>query len=319
MAKSAARFACLLLVLAPPLLSSGQPKGNDEVAKASALARAGKVKQAETILRAAIAADPKSEAAHSVLGRLLVKQQRYEDAVQELGLALQINPDSLQNTSMLAEALIGWQHYGVAVEFLQAVQAKFGGHAEFHYDLGLAYYSENKMKEAKAEFQEAIRLAPKLDRAEYLLGACIAAEGDYTGAVKIFRKLTTEHPSNASYWATLGQMLAEAGTGDISEAVRACRKAQALKPRDPHIKYVTATVLLKNGDFAEARPLFEYLVNLSPKEVSAHVALARIYGRLGERDLARKETQIVSELEKEKAANNSSLSPGKANERPAPQ
>jgi protein O-GlcNAc transferase len=318
MAKSAAPLVCLLLALALPILISGQAKGNDAVAKASALARAGKVKQAEAVLRAAVAADPKSEAVHSALGRLLFKQQKYEDAVQELGLALQINPDSLQNTSLLSEALIGWQHFGVAVEFLQAVQAKFGGHAEFHYDLGLAYYSENKMKEAKAEFQEAIRLAPTLDRAEYLLAACIATEGNYTEAVEILRKLTNEHPHNATYWATLGQILAEAGTGDLSEAVRACRRAQTIRPRDPHIQYVTATVLLKSGDFAGAKPLFEHLVNLNPKELSAHVALARIYGRLGERDLARKETQIVSQLEKENAANNTSVSPGEANENQEP-
>ena len=90
------------------------------------------------------------------------------------------------------------------------------------------------------------------------------------------------------------------------------------RPRDPHIQYVTATVLLKSGDFAGAKPLFEHLANLNPKELSAHVALARIYGRLGERDLARKETQIVSQIEKEKAANNTSVSPGEANENQDP-
>ena len=318
MAKSAAPLLCLLLALALPVLTSGQTHGNNAVAKASALARAGKVKQAEAVLRAAVAADPKSEAVHSALGKLLLKQQQYEDAVQELGLALQINPDSLQNTSLLSEALIGWQHFGVAVEFLQAVQAKFGSHAEFHYDLGLAYYSENKMKEAKAEFQAAIRLAPMLDRAEYLLAACIASEGNYTAAVKILRKLTNEHPNNATYWATLGQMLAEAGTGDLPEAVRACRRAQTIRPRDPHIQYVTATVLLKSGDFAGAKPLFEHLVNLNPKELSAHVALARIYRRLGEPELARKETQIVSQLEKEKAAGNLPMSPTGGDGNPEP-
>lgn len=318
MAKSAAPLVCLLLALALPVLTSGQTHENNAVAKASALARAGKVKQAEAILRAAVAADPKSEAVHTALGKLLLKQQQYEDAVQELGLALQINPDSLQNTSLLSEALIGWQHFGVAVEFLQAVQAKFGSYAEFHYDLGLAYYSENKMKEAKAEFQEAIRLAPMLDRAEYLLAACLASEGNYTAAVKILRKLTNEHPNNATYWATLGQMLAEAGTGDLSEAVRASRRAQTIRPRDPHIQYVTATVLLKSGDFAGAKPLFEHLVNLNPKELSAHVALARIYGRLGEPELARKETQIVRQLETEKAAGNVPMSPAGADGNPEP-
>jgi Flp pilus assembly protein TadD len=316
-AKSAA-LACLLLTLALPVLTSGQTKGNSAVARAQALARAGKVKQAEAVLRAGAAVDPKSEAVHTALGKLLLTQQNYEDAVQELGLALQINPDSLENTSLLSEALIGWQHFGVAVEFLQAVQAKFGSYAEFHYDLGLAFYSENKMKQAKAEFQEAIRLAPMLDRAEYLLAACIATEGNYTAAIDIFRKLTKGHPGNALYWSTLGQMLAEAGSENLPEAVRACRRARAIRPRDPHIQYVTATVLLKSGDFAGAKPLFEHLVKLNPKELSAHVALARIYGRLGEPELARKETEIVSRLEQEKAAETAPVAPGGASENQEP-
>src|SRR5262249_51243939 len=147
------------------------------------LVKAGNVSAGEKVLRTAVAASPKSEALHAALGKFLFKQKKYEDAVQELGAALQINPNSQENTLLLSEALIGWRHFGVAVDFLEAVRSKFGSAPEFHHYLGLAYYSENKIKEAKAEFQEAVRLAPKLDRSEYLLAACIATEGDYAQAI----------------------------------------------------------------------------------------------------------------------------------------
>ncbi len=209
--------------------ASSQATGNGAVARASALVRAGKVKQAEDVLRAAATANPQSEATHNALGKLLLKLQKYEDAVQEFGLALQINPDSLANSLLLSEALIGWQHFGVAVEFLQAVESKFGSYAEFHYSLGLAYYSENKMKEAKAEFQEAVRIAPKLDRAQYLLAACIASEGDYPAAVDIFRKLVKRAPQRCVVLGHSGQILAEAGSDNLPEAVRACRQGTSPK------------------------------------------------------------------------------------------
>ena len=309
MARVAALLLSVLLGLALPTLSSAQADGQTAVAKASALVHAGKFNQAESVLRAASEADPKSEAVHAELGRLLFKRQKYEDAVQELGLALQINPDSRQNSLLLSEALVGWRHFGVAVDFLQAVQPKFGSYPEFHYDLGLAYYSQNKMKEAKAEFQEAVRLAPTLDRAQYLLAACIAAQGEYAQAVDSFRKLAKDYPKNATYWATLAQMLTHLGSENLPEALRACRKAQAIKPHDPHVQYVTATVLMQTGDFAGARPLFEHLVSLNPKELSAHVALARIYARIGQRDLARKETEIVNRLESEQTSQNEAKPP----------
>jgi Flp pilus assembly protein TadD len=296
-----ARFAALLWVLgfALPVLFFAQAGEQSAIAKASTLVLAGKPKQAEAVLRSAAEADPKSEAVHAALGRLLFKRQKYEDAVQELGLALQINPDSLENSLLLSEALIGWGHFGVAVDFLQAVQPKFGRSAEFHYDLGLAYYSENKIKEAKPEFQEAVRL----------LAACIAAQGDYAHAVDSFRKLAKGHPRNATYWATYAQMLTHLGSQNLPEALRACRRAQAIKPHDPHLQYVTATVLMQTGDFAGARPLFEHLVSLNPKELSAHIALARIYARMGERDLARRETEIVNRLESEPTSQSAPVPP----------
>jgi len=296
-----AALICIFVVVVRPVPCRAQTADRDAIVKASTLDRAGKPKAAEAVLRSATASHPQSETLHAALGQLLFRQKQYEDAVQELGLALQINPESRQNSFLLAEALIGWGHFGVAVDFLHAVRDKFGNYAEFHYDLGLAYYSSNKIKEAKAEMEEAVRLAPDLDRAQYLLAACIASQGDYAKAVEIFRKLVKEHPGNANYWATFGQMLSQLGSNHLSEALRACRRAQALKPKDAHVQYVTATVLMQNGDFSEARPLFENLQRLNPKELSAHIALARIYGRLGEHLLARKETEIVNQLESEKA------------------
>jgi predicted Zn-dependent protease len=305
-----AALSCLVLVLALQVYLFGQAGEDPAIGKAFALVHAGKLNEAEIVLRAAAAADPKSEAVHATLGQLLFKQQKYEDAVQELGLALQINPASRENSLLLSEALIGWRHFDVAVNFLQAVQAKFGSYPEFHYDLGLAYYNGNKIKEAKTEFQEAARLEPSLDRAQFLLAACIATEGDYANAVEIFRKLAKDHPTNATYWATLAQMLTHLGIENLPEALRACRRARTLKPRDPRVQYITATVLMQSGDFAEARPLLEHLVRLNPKNLAAHIALARIYGRLGKPELARKETQTVNQLEKEKASQNIPAVPG---------
>ncbi len=316
MLKCAAVLALGLLLPAVLLAESAE---RDSLAQASAFVHAGKVRQAENILRTAVAAHPNSEALHAALGRLLFKQQKYEDAVQELGLALQINPDSLENSLLLSEALVGWGHFGVAVEFLQAVENKFAKDAAFHYDLGLAYYSENKIKEAKTEFQESVRLGPELDRAQYLLAACIATEGDYSKAIEIFRTLVKQHPANATYWITLGQMLPQLGSDYFPEALQACRRARTLKPHDPHIQYVMATVLMQNGDFAAARPLFEHLASLDPKELSAHVALARIYSRLGERELARKETAIVNQIEQTNTSQNTSGTKANKDAPPPPQ
>jgi len=292
-----------------PACCLAEDAGQDSIAQALVLFRAGKVKQAETVLRSVTAANPNSPAAHAALGELLFKEHRYEDSVQELGMATQLDPDSAEYNLSLAEALIGWKHDGVAVEFLNAVRPKFGKIPEFHYDLGLAHYNMNKMSEAQGELQEALRLAPDSERTQFLLAACLASTGDSTKALDMLHKLVKEHPSNSMYWATLGQILGPMGGENSAEAVKVVHHALAVAPHDPHTQYVAATVFVQTGDFADARPLLEHLEKLDPKVLSVHVQLARVYSRLGQRELARKETEIANELQKQNASQNQSPAP----------
>jgi len=250
------------------------------------------------------------------LGEVLFKQQKYEDSVQELGLAAQANPDSLQYVLLLSEALIGWQHFGVAVDYLGAVKPKFDHHAEFHYVLGLALYSENKLKDAKQEFGTALRLEPGLAQASYLLAGCLASEGDYSQAQSIFVALTRQHPTNANYWTGLAQVLAKENSN--VKAVRAARRALSLAPQNAHVQYVTATVLMQSGNFSDAVPMFEKLERLDVRVVAVHVALARLYARQGRRELAHKEAELAQQLQEKNPSQPGQEPPAQA-EYPAPQ
>lgn len=304
----------LVLALQPllPLCATQQ----DPLAQAKELVKAGKLKQAEVLLQTASQANPTSSDLHGLLGEVFFKEQKYEDSVQELGLAAQANPDSLHYAVLLSEALIGWEHFGVAVDYLNAVKPKFDQHAEFHYVLGLALYSENKLKDAKRELETALRLEPDLAQASYLLAGCLASEGDYSQAETIFSALTKQHPTNASYWTGLAQVLAKENKN--VEAVRAARQALSLAPRNAHVQYVTATVLMESGNFSEAVPMFEKLERLDNSVVAVHVALARLYARQGRRELAHKEAELAQQLQEKNQSQPGQKPPAQA-EYPAPQ
>lgn len=307
-------FSGFLLVL-QSLLSfcATQP---DPVAHARELLNAGKLKQAETLLQAALQANPNSSDLHGLLGEVLFKEQKYEDSVQELGLAAQANPNSLKYAVLLSEALIGWQHFGVAVDYLNAVKPTFDQHAEFHYVMGLALYSENKLNDAKPEFQAALRLNPSLAQPSYLLAACVASEGDYAQAEGIFSALTRQHPNDANYWIALAQVLTKQNKN--VEAVHAARRALTLAPQNPHVQYVTATVLMESGNFSDAIPMFEKLERLNGGVVAVHVALARLYARQGRRELAHKEAELAQQLQQGNPSPPSQKPPASA-EYPVPQ
>jgi protein O-GlcNAc transferase len=267
----------------------------DPLARGKELIKLGKLQQAETFLRDAAQANPNSADLHGLLGEVLLKEQKYEDSVQELGLAAQASPDSLHYVVLLSEALIGWRHFGVAVDYLNAVKPKFDGHAEFHYLTALALYSENNLKDAKPEIETALRLQPSLAQASYLLAGCVASEGDYAQAETIFSALTRKHPHNPRYWTGLAQVLAKQNKN--AEAVAAARRSLALAPRDAHVQYVTATVLMQSGSFPEAVSMFEKLERVNSSVLEVHVALARLYAHQGRHELAHKEAELAQALQ----------------------
>ena len=309
------RTLTIFVLAFQPLLSfcATQP---DALARGKELIKMGKLQQAEGVLRDASQANPNSSDLHGLLGEVLLKEQRYEDSVQELGLAAQASPDSLHYVVLLSEALIGWRHFGVAVDYLNAVKPKFEGRAELHYLTALAFYSENNLKNAKPEIETALRLQPDLAQASYLLAGCVASEGDYSQAETIFSALTKKHPHNPRYWTGLAQVLAKQNKD--TSAVEAARRALSLAPRDAHVQYVTATVLMQFGNFPEAISMFEKLERVNSNVLEVHVALARLYARQGRHELAHKEAELARALQ-EKNSSQEDQRPDANAEYPAPQ
>ncbi len=255
------------------------------------------------MLRAASAADPNSADLHAALGKLLLAENKYEDAVWELGLAAQQKPESREYNLLAAEALIGWKRYPTALKFLQAIQPRFGKDAHFHYDLALVYYYESNLNGARTELEEAVRILPSFEQAQFLLANCLVVSGETARALTILRKLAQKHPNNAFYWATLGMKVGHIGSGGSQEeSLRAVRKALALAPDDPYVQFAAATVFAETGEYKSARPLLEQLERAAPHELELHALLVRVYARLGERELVQKETKIVEQLQKEAAA-----------------
>jgi len=279
------------------------------IAKASAFAKSGRPAQAEAVLRSALASMPQSVNLHGELGALLLQEGKYEESVQELGAAVQIDPDRHRYVIMLSEALIGWGHYGVAIDFLHAAEARVGKTPGYHYNLGLAYYSLNQKKEAEAELREALRLAPDLDRAQFLLASCLQETGNLPEAVEAYRKLTRQHPRDAIYWVALGEGLGKMGPASQVEALAAARRGLALSPKDPHAQLVAGTILRRSGDLKAARPLLEQAEKSVPKLLPVHFELARLYASLGESKLAEKEAAIAKELQEQQASQDSSSVP----------
>ena len=279
------------------LLGAPNLTTDDEIKLAGVLVEDKQADAAQEVLEQAIRSSPDSAEAHARMGALLLNKNQYEEATQQLGRAVQLAPDSAQYSLLLAEGLILWKHYPVALLFLDAVKERFGNLPDYRYKVGLAYYGMHRYPQAVTEFEALARQQPKLDLVQFFLGNSCTAMGELSKAESYFRKAIELNPKNASYYAALAQLLRRESDDKTDEAVVNLEKALALDPSDASSKQELALCYEKKRNYAQAEQLLQDVVRQQPDLVSAHVALGRIYYRQHKKDEGDREKKIVARLE----------------------
>ena len=124
-----------------------------------------------------------------------------------------------------------------AVEQLEAAVRLQPGEAEFHYKLALALNETGQNACVIPELETAVKCDPRLARAWYNLG------------------------------------LARNGGGDARGALEALVRGATADPNDPRIPYARATMLVKQGQVAEAVTVLRHLLELHPEAGAARQLL----------------------------------------------
>jgi tetratricopeptide (TPR) repeat protein len=148
---------------------------------------ANRVEDAERGYLRAVQLAPKMPQSRNALGQFYAEQERWDEALESLNLAVQAAPNervyhfhyavALTKSGKLDEAL---------AEFTQAV-----GAAEAHYNIGRILYDTGNIPAAEEQFVAAVMQNPKLEQAQLWLEEI--REGRTTNAV------LSQAPSNAPH------------------------------------------------------------------------------------------------------------------------
>ena len=282
----------------------------EELSLAKLLLADGQGSPAVEVLRHTAATWPEAAEPHGDLGLLLTKGQQYEAAVSELGRAAQLDPNSAEYALGLGEALLRWRHDSVALQYLLAVQTKFGKLPLYEFELGLAYYYLTQYPPALKEFENVAQEQPKSSQVQYLLGGTYQALGELDKAEDCFRKAIALKPDEASYYLVLASLLKKVHPADLTEPVSLSEKALALSPDNEDVKLLLASCYQTQGKLAEAQALLEAVVTSDPDFRAAHVALAQVYFRQKRVEDAEKQESVAAKLEERKQSEISPWGPG---------
>lgn len=130
------------------------------------------------------------------IGKLLLQEEKIEEAKKEIEKALGLKPD--YSDAEIQMALIS-EHEGDlqgAINALEGIIAENPQSVEAHFQLGRVYYNNERIDEAISQFKLAIQLFPNHSNSLYSLGLAYQKKGQDGEALKMFERVLKLNPGN---------------------------------------------------------------------------------------------------------------------------
>jgi len=237
------------------------------------LINAGDPVAAEKLCREAVQRNPKDVNMSGLLGAVLIKRRRLDEAEQVLKQTIALAPTFAKAHEDLGYALLEQERYEEAVEVLQKAARLDPKLDAAHFNLGKALASTGRGKEADAAFEASFELSP--ERKKLALAAKHHQEGRIEDAEQLYRQVLNNNPRNVDALRMLAMVAATAKRYDDAE--RLLRKAVGIAP-----DFLTAVVdlgrVLKEQDrFEEAIDCFKNVIAINPNNPHTHFLLASAY------------------------------------------
>lgn len=171
------------------------------------------------------------------------------------------DPENILALRMKEEALFGLGKYQEAVEWIKHVTALTGESADYYQLLGTCYLRMEKIAEARAAFEKAVKMEPDKNGSRYYLARILLKQGKSEDALKLIEdgkmgESALGHLFMASYYQTI--------PGREGKAEAEFELAIELGPKNPVAKLEYAQYLIAIQRPRKALELFEQAEKLDP-------------------------------------------------------
>jgi predicted O-linked N-acetylglucosamine transferase (SPINDLY family) len=229
--------------------------------------QAGRLGEAESLYRQAIAQKPDDLEAMHLLAVLLAQTQRATESVQMLRKILTRRPDWAAAHGNLANVLVATGELEPAIaEYRRAVELS-PQFVEAHSNLSNALRLAGRYEEAIAAARAALTIRPNHAPAFVNLGYALDARGDKSQAAAAYEKAISIRPDFAEAYSNLGTVYASLGR--LDDGIAACRRAIALQPTLAEAHLNLGNALQATGRLDEALASFQKASDLNPSYLKA--------------------------------------------------
>ena len=211
---------------------------------------------------------PARTGAYIHLGNLLKNQQRFAEAEQAYGKAIELNPEYATAYSNLGNLLADQQRFAEAEQAYGKAIELNPDDATAYSNLGILLKHQQRFAEAEQAYGKAIELNPEYATAYSNLGNLLADQQRFAEAEQAYGKAIELNPEYATAYSNLGNLLADQQR--FAEAEQAYGKAIELNPDDATAYYNLGNLLADQQRFAEAEQAYGKAIELNPEYATAY-------------------------------------------------
>lgn len=257
------------------------------IALALAYLQAGQTSKASEILEKLVANNPESAEPHIALGTLRMESQppNLDGAISEFRTALQLDPEHDEARLALGRGLIAQGKFPEAVSPLKEYIAREPADPQGYYAAGVAYKGLQQWDPAAELLARAARLDPSNYDAHYELGLALAQSGRIEPAIRELKTAEEIRPSTPQVHAELARLLEKAGQNDLAAKERAAA-ASAVARGSAHSEAgalnAKGNELLAAGDARGSAAAYRQAIRDHPNNPELHYNLSLALEKLGD-------------------------------------
>jgi tetratricopeptide (TPR) repeat protein len=243
----------------------------------------------------ALKLDGRSFAAISGLVALDMLEKKPYDALKRVEERVAAAPDDPRLLQLASRVYLAVNDQAKAEKALRRAIELAPGDSNAYAMLGQIYVAQQRLNEARAEFDQVASRNPKNLAARTIAAMLSHQTNDLEDAKKRYRDII-ERDANASVAANnLAWILAEEGK-DLDEALRLAQRAEAQTPNRPEIQDTLGWVYYRKGLPSLAVPAFEKSVKLAPENAVYHYHLGLAHAKGGNVPEARRAVEAALKL-----------------------
>lgn len=255
-------------------------------------------KKVEELLLTVIEAEPNFAEAHYNLGVLYSNMTRYEDAVNHLEQAREIEPGSLDHTVALAQAYAVTEEYGKALKLFEEVVARQPANLTAKNNLAVLALKEGDDEKAMEYVRDVLREDDQNVGALNTLGLIYKKRDNISLAKYVFEKAIklTEKTPDPDIHNNLG--LVFMAEDNVPRAVDQFEAANKADPNYLESRLNLGAVLIEYLDYERAAEQFNAAVRIAPDHCVARLGKAASnYGKGAHEDAAEEFKYYVAECD----------------------